>query len=74
MRRHRLKKFADVLDHQRTPQTLEQIFALMEQAAVHLEQGIDQSDADTPEKHAAFLKSELAKWGRVIREAGVKVD
>jgi tripartite-type tricarboxylate transporter receptor subunit TctC len=27
-----------------------------------LQQGIDQSDADTPEKHTAFLKSELARW------------
>ncbi len=39
-----------------------------------LEQGIDQSDADTPEKHAAFVKSETAKWSRVIREAGVKAE
>ena len=39
-----------------------------------LEQGIDQSDADTPEKHAAFVKSETAKWSKVIREAGVKVE
>jgi tripartite-type tricarboxylate transporter receptor subunit TctC len=39
-----------------------------------LDQGIDQSDADTPEKHAAFLKSENAKWSKVIREAGVKAE
>ena len=39
-----------------------------------LAQGIDQSDADTPEKHAAFLKTELARWARVIQEAGVKVE
>jgi tripartite-type tricarboxylate transporter receptor subunit TctC len=39
-----------------------------------LDQGIDQSDADTPEKHAAFLKSELAKWSRVIQEAGVRAE
>ena len=39
-----------------------------------LAQGIDQSDADTPEKHAAFLKSELAKWSRVIQEAGVRAE
>lgn len=38
------------------------------------QQGIDQSSADTPEKHAAFLKSELAKWGKVIEEAGVKAE
>ena len=39
-----------------------------------LELGIDQSDADTPEKHAAFVQSETAKWSKVIREAGVKVE
>jgi tripartite-type tricarboxylate transporter receptor subunit TctC len=39
-----------------------------------LDQGIDQSDADTPEKHAAFMKAEFARWGKVIREAGVKVE
>lgn len=39
-----------------------------------LAQDIDQSEADTPEKHAAFLKSEIAKWGKVIREAGVRVE
>jgi len=39
-----------------------------------LEQGIDQSEADSPEKHAAFVKSETAKWSKVIREAGVKVE
>jgi tripartite-type tricarboxylate transporter receptor subunit TctC len=39
-----------------------------------LQQGIDQSDADTPEKHAAFLKTELSKWSKVIAEAGVKAE
>jgi tripartite-type tricarboxylate transporter receptor subunit TctC len=39
-----------------------------------LDIGIDQSEANTPEKHAAFLKSETAKWGKVIREAGVKAE
>jgi tripartite-type tricarboxylate transporter receptor subunit TctC len=39
-----------------------------------LEQGIDQSEADTPEKHAAFVKSETARWSKVIREAGVKAE
>jgi len=39
-----------------------------------LDMGIDQSDADTPEKHAAFVKSETEKWGKVIREAGVKAE
>ena len=39
-----------------------------------LDMGIDQSEADTPEKHAAFVKSETEKWGKVIREAGVKAE
>jgi tripartite-type tricarboxylate transporter receptor subunit TctC len=39
-----------------------------------LSQGIDLSDADTPEKHAAFLKVELARWSKVIQEAGVRVE
>ena len=39
-----------------------------------LQQGIDQSDADTPEKHAAFLKLEWARWSKVVAEAGVKPE
>jgi tripartite-type tricarboxylate transporter receptor subunit TctC len=39
-----------------------------------LEQGIDQSEADTPEKHAAFVKSETARWSKVIKEAGVRAE
>ena len=39
-----------------------------------LQQGIDQSDADTPEKHAAFLKTEHARWSKVIQEAGVRAE
>lgn len=39
-----------------------------------LDQGIDQSEADTPEKHAAFVRAETAKWSKVIREAGVKAE
>ena len=39
-----------------------------------LQQGIDQSDADTPEKHAAFLKTELARWSKVVSEAGIKPE
>ena len=39
-----------------------------------LQQGIDQSEANTPDKHAAFLKTELARWSRVIAEAGVKAE
>ena len=39
-----------------------------------LQQGIDQSEANTPEKHAAFLKAELVRWGAVIQEAGVRAE
>lgn len=39
-----------------------------------LQQGIDQSDADTPEKHAAFLKTEHERWSKVIREADVRAE
>ena len=30
--------------------------------------------ADTPEEFAAFIRSEKEKWGRVIREAGIKAQ
>ncbi|MEI6384840.1 MAG: tripartite tricarboxylate transporter substrate binding protein [Betaproteobacteria bacterium] len=30
--------------------------------------------ASTPEQFAAFTKSEIAKWGKVIREANIKID
>jgi len=29
---------------------------------------------DSPEEFAAFVRAEVAKWGRVIREAGIKVQ
>lgn len=35
-------------------------------------QGIDQSPHNTPEKHAAYVKAEFARWGKVIRDAGIK--
>ncbi len=39
-----------------------------------LQQGIDLSDADTPDKHAAFVKAEIVRWGKVIKEAGITGD
>jgi tripartite-type tricarboxylate transporter receptor subunit TctC len=39
-----------------------------------LQQGIDQSDANTPDKHAAFLKAELVRWGKVIEDAGIRAE
>jgi tripartite-type tricarboxylate transporter receptor subunit TctC len=29
---------------------------------------------NTPEEFAAFLKSEIAKWGKVVKDAGARVD
>jgi tripartite-type tricarboxylate transporter receptor subunit TctC len=28
----------------------------------------------TPAEFGAFLKAEMAKWGRVIKEAGIKLE
>jgi tripartite-type tricarboxylate transporter receptor subunit TctC len=39
-----------------------------------LKQGIDQSALNTPEKHAAFVKQEFARWGKVIRDANIKAE
>lgn len=39
-----------------------------------LKQGIDQSPLNTPEKHAAFVKEEFARWGKVIRDAQIKAE
>ena len=30
--------------------------------------------AGTPEHFGAFLKSEVDRWGKVVREAGIKAD
>ena len=30
--------------------------------------------ADTPAEFAAFLKAEDEKWGKVIRDAGIKIE
>jgi len=39
---------------------------------------IDQNGADviasSPEQFAQRLKSEIAKWGKVVREAKIRVD
>ena len=29
---------------------------------------------DTPDAYAAFLKSEIEKWGKVVRQAGIKPE
>jgi tripartite-type tricarboxylate transporter receptor subunit TctC len=30
--------------------------------------------ASTPEQLAAFLRAEAEKWGRVVRQAGIRVE
>jgi len=37
-------------------------------------QGLDYGMYTTPEAHAAFVKSEFVRWGKVIREAGVRAE
>lgn len=39
-----------------------------------LKQGIDQSNLNTPEKHAAFVKAEFSRWGKVIKDANIKSE
>jgi tripartite-type tricarboxylate transporter receptor subunit TctC len=37
------------------------------------DQGADVA-SDTPEQFAAYIKSEIAKWGKLIKELGVKSE
>jgi tripartite-type tricarboxylate transporter receptor subunit TctC len=30
--------------------------------------------ADTPDEFAAYLRTEIAKWDRVVRMAGVRIE
>ena len=39
-----------------------------------LGQGIDYGMHATPDAHAAYVKSEILRWGNVIREAGVRAE
>jgi tripartite-type tricarboxylate transporter receptor subunit TctC len=36
--------------------------------------GVDPTPDSTPEKLAAFIKSELAKWAPIIKASGAQVD
>jgi tripartite-type tricarboxylate transporter receptor subunit TctC len=47
--------------------------ALPEIKAAFLAQGMD-SAGGTPEQFAAFMREEFGKWGKVIREAGIKAQ
>ena len=37
-------------------------------------QGLDYGMYTTPDEHAAYVKSEISRWGKVIREAGVRAE
>ena len=36
--------------------------------------GAEPASPNTPEQFSAYIRSEIAKWGKVIRESGAKVD
>ena len=38
------------------------------------EQGVDLSKTQTPEQFGRYVQSELAKWQRIIKDAGAKID
>jgi len=50
------------------------VFSLPEVKQRMLNQGIDYGMHTTPEAHAAYVKSEFVRWGKVIKEAGVRVE
>ncbi len=50
------------------------LFSLPEVKQRMLSQGIDYGLHTTPEAHAAFVKSEIVRWGKVIKEAGVRAE
>ena len=35
---------------------------------------LHQTTTSTPEQFSTFLRSEVDRWGKVIREAGIKAD
>jgi len=50
------------------------VFSLPEVKQRMLSQGIDYGMHTTPDAHAAYVKSETVRWGKVVREAGVRVE
>jgi len=36
--------------------------------------GLSELPGGTPERFGALVKSEIAKWSRVVKESGAKVD
>jgi tripartite-type tricarboxylate transporter receptor subunit TctC len=52
---------------------IHRVIALPEIRAKLAEQGLDIA-TNTPEQFAAYIKSETAKWAKLIREVGVKPE
>ena len=61
----------DVLSRLHTEIT--KVLALPETKTKFADQGADVA-SDTPEQFAAYIKSEIAKWGKLIKELGVKSE
>ena len=53
---------------------ISKIYASAELKDRMLKQGIDQSSINTPEKHAAYVKAEFVRWGKVIKDANIKAE
>jgi tripartite-type tricarboxylate transporter receptor subunit TctC len=49
------------------------VLALPDIKARFADQGADVA-SNTPEQFAAYIKSEIAKWGKLIKELGVKAE
>jgi tripartite-type tricarboxylate transporter receptor subunit TctC len=58
---------------QRVSRDVGEVLRLPEARALLLSQGADPAPS-TPEAFAAFLKSEIAKWGKVIKAAGIQAE
>jgi tripartite-type tricarboxylate transporter receptor subunit TctC len=52
---------------------ISKVLALPEIKAKFSDQGADVA-SDTPEQFAAYIKTEITKWGKLIRELGVKSE
>lgn len=57
----------------RVSDEIRKVLALPEVGAALLAQGVEPSGS-TPGEFAAFIREDHAKWGRVIRDAGIKLE
>ena len=57
----------------RLSEELRKVLALPEIRASFASQGVEPA-GNTPEQFSAFLRDEHAKWGKVIRDAGIKAE